>query len=187
MTPLETLKAEHGIIHVMMKIFSRMVYKLREEQTIDWNHAEQVLDFLTGFIDENHHVKEEMLLYPAMEKAGISRDTSQISIMMVEHHSTRLFLFALQQALQKIKAGNNEFIPLFIKHANEYIDLKTHHTEKENKIVFAYAEESVPAEAMEELKKEFQSFLQTEVRQGNMKRYQEMLQNLSGQYLKQSG
>jgi hemerythrin-like domain-containing protein len=186
MTPIETLKAEHGIISVMLKILSRMVHNLREEKSINWEHADQVLDFLTGFIDENHHVKEEMLFFPSMEKAGISRDQSQISIMMVEHHSSRLFLFALQQALQKIKSGNQEFIPLFIKHANEYIDLKSHHTDKENKIVFSYAEESMPPEATEELHNQFQIFLQSEIRQGNMKRYQEMLQALSHEYLKQS-
>lgn len=71
MRPTEELVTEHNAIKRMLDILERVSRRLEIGETVDAEHLERIVDFIRGFADRCHHGKEEDLLFPEMEEAGI--------------------------------------------------------------------------------------------------------------------
>jgi hemerythrin-like domain-containing protein len=65
------LKNDHESILLMLRIMSSISNKIKTEGKVDVIQIEKIIDFLKTFADKSHHGKEEDILFPAMEKAGI--------------------------------------------------------------------------------------------------------------------
>jgi len=63
---------------------------------VDISHLDQILEFLKVFVDKCHHGKEEKVLFPAMEEAGIPRQGGPISVMFYEHERGRSYVRGLR-------------------------------------------------------------------------------------------
>jgi hemerythrin-like domain-containing protein len=82
MRPTEELRAEHDGILVMLKILERVSGQLTSPSTVELKHLDQILEFLKVFVDRCHHGKEEDILFPALEEAGIPRRGGPIGVML---------------------------------------------------------------------------------------------------------
>lgn len=82
MKPTEQLKEEHKAIKLMLKVLEAMCRRLENKENIPKEHFEKVLEFIKVFADKCHHGKEEDLLFPAMEKAGIPREGGPLNVML---------------------------------------------------------------------------------------------------------
>jgi len=69
----EQLKEEHKGIILMLRVLEQMCDRLDAGEPVDLDHLERSVEFLKVFADTCHHAKEEELLFPAMEQAGIPR------------------------------------------------------------------------------------------------------------------
>lgn len=49
----------------------------------------QAADFIRGFADGCHHKKEEGVLFPAMQSAGVPCERGPIGVMLAEHERGR--------------------------------------------------------------------------------------------------
>ena len=74
MQPTEDLMTEHRAIERMLAILEAISGRLEEGEATDARHLEQIIEFLQVFGDRCHHAKEEDLLLPAMEDAGVPRE-----------------------------------------------------------------------------------------------------------------
>ena len=107
MIPTEELKQEHQGILLMLRILDRVAAKIESGEKTDVDHLEQIVEFLRVFADRCHHGKEEDLLFPAMEKAGIPRERGPIGVMLMEHEEGRGYIREMADALARNKKGES--------------------------------------------------------------------------------
>jgi len=64
---------EHEGILLGLKILEKIVYVINDKVEYDRSDIKKIIEFLKLFADKCHHGKEEGLLFPAMESAGIEK------------------------------------------------------------------------------------------------------------------
>ena len=69
MNATQQLRDEHEGVLAMLEIIEAMLAK----PELSTSEFEQVVDFLKVFVDRCHHGKEEEILFPTLERAGISK------------------------------------------------------------------------------------------------------------------
>lgn len=73
----------------------------RRVKTVDQIHSVDItaiIDFLKLFADKCHHGKEEGILFPVLEAAGIQKHDGPIGVMLVEHPAGRGYIKQMQES-----------------------------------------------------------------------------------------
>jgi len=125
MRPTEQLKEEHNAIKLMLRILEKVCEKLESKEEVNPEHLEKIVEFIKVFADKCHHGKEEDLLFPAMEDAGIPKEGGPIAVMFVEHNMGRDYVKGMSEAVAKYKAGDRTILPKIVENAKNYIRLLT--------------------------------------------------------------
>src|SRR3990167_5803312 len=122
---IEELKADHQNILKHIDDLETVI----NQPTI--NHA-KIMEFLhfTETFAEPHHQKEEQVLFPALEKKGISNKGGPIGMMLMEHTVKRDYLVKMRESLQ---ANNNIKLK---KNTKDMISLLRDHIYKEDNILY---------------------------------------------------
>jgi hemerythrin-like domain-containing protein len=183
MKPTEILKEEHQIILTMLQVIDAVCTKLESGEKVKLEHCADMIDFIRNFADKCHHAKEEKLLFPAMEKAGIARENGPIGVMLAEHIAGRNFAKGMDGALAEMKSGDSIATSKFIQDATGYVNLLDGHIMKENNVLFMMADERLSAQQQEELLKGFDRVEREEIGAGVHEKYHEMLHRLRDIYL----
>jgi hemerythrin-like domain-containing protein len=75
--PIVELKDEHQAVKLTLRILGKISGKLTAGERVEPEHLDQLLEFLTTFVDICHHGKEEGLLFPTLEKSGVPKEKAQ--------------------------------------------------------------------------------------------------------------
>jgi len=183
MKPTDILKEEHRGIELMLSILERMCRKLQVCEDVNPEHLERSIEFFKGFADKCHHMKEEHLLFPAMETKGFPGEAGPIAVMLHEHTIGRKYIAAMTDALSEIKAGNLDASSKFIEAARGYISLLTEHIEKEDNVLFPMADMHLDDGIQSTLVKEFERVEKEEIGEGKHEAYHAMMRTLKEIYL----
>ncbi|MEK7098018.1 MAG: hemerythrin domain-containing protein [Patescibacteria group bacterium] len=175
------LRAEHEGIRLMIKILEKVSEDINNAKVED---LEKMVEFIKVFADKCHHAKEETLLFPALEAAGIPNEGGPIGVMLMEHDMGREFVAGMGEALEKMKAGDKEAGKEFAENALGYGNLLTSHIEKENNILFHMAEMSFSEEKDEELFLGFENIEKEKIGAGKHEEFHSLLDRLAAEYLK---
>jgi hemerythrin-like domain-containing protein len=184
MKPTDVLKEEHRGIELMLSVLEQVCRKLDANERVDLGHLDQMLDFLKGFADKCHHMKEENLLFPAMGMVGFSKEAGPVAVMLDEHTLGRKYIAAMTEALAALKLGQADASPKLVGAARDYISLLSAHIAKEDNILFMMADMHLSSEVQSHLMKEFERVEREEIGKGVHEAYHEMMKNLKGMYLK---
>lgn len=183
MTPTEILRQEHEAILIALKILEQICEKLESEKAVNPKHVDEILEFISVFADQCHHGKEETLLFPAMEKAGIPREGGPICVMLMEHEMGRNYIKGMREAWKNYQCGNKKAASTFGCHAAEYISLLTNHIDKENQCLFPMAEGRLASEVQKKLVEEFELMEIVKIGRGRHEAFHQMLHSLEKIYL----
>jgi len=183
MTPGGQLKEEHEGILLMLKILDKVSAKMKQQGKVDLAHLEQIVDFFKIFADKCHHGKEEDLLFPEMEKAGIPRERGPIGVMLAEHVQGRAYVRAMGEAVEALKKGDQETQGKFIENAGNYIALLSQHIDKENNILFPMGDRLLGRELQKELVEKFEIVEREKIGVGTHEKFHNLLDELKGIYL----
>lgn len=182
MKATELLKEEHKGIKLMLDILEEICKRLQAGEKINPEHLEQIVEFFRMFADKCHHAKEEDLLFPEMEKAGIPRDGGPIGCMLSEHVEGRGFVKAMSDAIAKYKNGE-EATNQIVENAQGYIGLLRQHIDKEDNILYFMADEHLSEEAQKKLLKDFEKVETERIGVGVHEKFHKLLHQLKGEYL----
>lgn len=174
------LRAEHEGIKLMIQILEKAVSNMDNAKVED---LEKMIEFIKVFADKCHHAKEETLLFPALEEAGVPNEGGPIGVMLMEHDMGRSFVAAMSEALEKMKAGDKGAGNDFKENAQGYGNLLTSHIEKENNILFHMAEMSFSKEKDEELFEGFEKVEIEKIGKGKHDEFHALLDRLAEEYL----
>lgn len=183
MTATEILVKEHNAIKEMLNIIEEACERLESDKKVDINHLQQMVEFIKGFADKCHHAKEEGLLFPEMQKAGISKQGGPIGVMLIEHDYGREYVKGMTQAIEGYKSNRIDAPAEFIKNTRNYINLLTQHIDKENNILYPMADRIFSEGIQKKLIKEFDKVETEEMGTGTHEKFHVILHQLHEVYL----
>ena len=171
----EMLTDEHRVIERMLDIMEKLA-RASVDQTLDsWK---KVLDFARHFADQCHHLKEEKILFPAMEEHGIPNEGGPIGMMLMEHEEGRSHVRSMFAAVALIEAKDQAARESLLVNARAYIRLLREHIQKEDQILFRIADDVIPAEEQKQLLRTFEEHEARELGPGVHEKYLRVVQAL---------
>lgn len=139
------LRNEHEAILFVLSIMEEMIKETLLDSKVKLQYRYELIDFLKIFADKCHHGKEENILFKAMEEQGIQNEGGPIGVMLREHVQGRAHIAGMKSALDE---GN---LNSFNASALEYINLLRIHINKENMILFEFADQVLDERKQKEL------------------------------------
>lgn len=183
MKPTEQLKEEHKEIKLMLEILEAVCKEVESGREVKKEDLDRIREFIRVFADKCHHGKEEDLLFPAMEEAGIPREGGPISVMLTEHDEGRDYVKAMSEAISKYEKDNTQTSSAIVENARNYVSLLTQHIDKEDNILYMMADMHLSQEKEEELLREFKKVEQERIGPGKHEEFHELLHRLKEVYL----
>jgi hemerythrin-like domain-containing protein len=173
-TATEVLKEEHRVIENVLDALERLAKVAETSALAEW---EKAIDFARNFADKCHHLKEENLLFPALEARGIPREGGPIGMMLAEHEEGRGYVRAMAAVLGsgKDSVDNRQILR---ETAIAYIRLLRQHILKEDEVLFQMADEVLTSEEQKTLLREFEEHELKEIGAGFHEKYLKIAREL---------
>jgi len=170
----DALKRDHRVIERVLAVVERLTLGPAAPLEV-W---EKAYDFIRNFADKCHHLKEEKILFPALEERGIPRDGGPIGMLLLEHEEARAYVRRMAEALERAKADPEGAAPALFENARGYLRLLKQHIAKEDEVLFVMADEALTPEEQRELQEEFEEHEAREIGQGIHEKYLRIAQEL---------
>jgi hemerythrin-like domain-containing protein len=154
-TPFHILKHEHRIIERALRALDGVCSRLEGGNVVPASALLEILDFTTSFADSYHHVKEETLLFPSLERRGIPREGGPLGMMEYEHQIERELTGDLRLAADLYREGDATAARRFVEPARDYLRLLVGHIEKEDNILFKLGDAVLDDDDKDALMKSF--------------------------------
>lgn len=184
MNGIKLMVEEHVLIKRMLAIVRKACYKAIKTSELDYDDFEAMMDFIKHYADDHHHGKEEKLLFNKMvEHAGPAAEKLVTHGMLVEHDLGRLHMTELRKALAAYRSGEDEAILDVIAHAVSYTHLLHRHIDKEDQVVYPFAERTLAPGLIEDLNRECVHFEAKQNTLGVQDKYLEVVERLERIYL----
>lgn len=154
MKSIQDMIFEHENVSRMLKVMRKYSYAVLQGKDINYKDFYKIIDFIRNYTDGYHHAKEEDILFKRMgEELSKLADNGAITGMLIEHDMARLYVSNLEKALVEYEKGNDEARLDIIANTICYGDLLTRHIDKENNVIYKFAERMLPDEVKEEIDK----------------------------------
>jgi hemerythrin-like domain-containing protein len=127
----------------MEKLLSNADYSDEPRQTYV-----EIVDFLRSYADRLHHGKEEALLFPALEAAGMSADQGPTAVMRHEHDIMRGMVRRIHEQCENEEFNRSVVVLVGL----QFVEMLRSHIAKEDHILFPMAERMLGADGLEELR-----------------------------------
>lgn len=176
----EMLSDEHRVIERVLAVVEKLAVLPVEGRLHSWKQA---LDFIRHFADGCHHLKEEKILFPAMEERGVPRDGGPIGMMLTEHEEGRGYVRAMMAALTLAEARNEAAKDTLLKNAGAYLHLLREHIQKEDEILFRIADDVIPPDEQKQLLRSFEEHEAREIGEGVHEKYLKIAEELEAKTL----
>ena len=175
----EDLKHEHESVLFGLDVLEKMAEQVKKNGTADTGDIGDMVNFLQLFADKCHHGKEEKLLFPALEAAGIPNEGGPIGQMLLEHIQGRRFIAEMGISVAEGKLDADTFLDA----ANGYLKLMRPHINKENMILFPIGDQVLPAEKQAQLLQQFEAYEAEVMGQGVHEKLHAVLDRFEEKYL----
>ncbi|NTW71428.1 MAG: hemerythrin domain-containing protein [Eubacteriaceae bacterium] len=184
MNSIQLMIDEHVYIKRMLAVLRKYSYKILKGEPVDFEDLYQMIDFVKNYADKHHHGKEEDLLFNRMvEEQGPAAEKLVKNGMLVEHDLGRLHMQELEAAIVRVKAGDDESRLDILANAISYTHLLHRHIDKEDGVVYKFAEKGLKPETLEKINSQCEEFENTASENGIQAKYIRLLEELEGKYI----
>jgi hemerythrin-like domain-containing protein len=173
------LISEHKAIQIALNILEKIQERLGKNGEADYKDIIDLLDFLKEFADKCHHGKEEVFLFPALEKAGVKKEGGPIGVMLQEHTKGRNLIKEMQENILNNPVNKTGFITA----ASEYVRHMRAHIEKENTVLFPMIDTRMSASEQKELAENFENHEKKVIGEGRHEELHALLDKFRNKYL----
>jgi hemerythrin-like domain-containing protein len=184
MNSIEIMIKEHKYILRMLTVVRKACFGVFNKEKLIYEDFYLMIDFIRNYADKHHHGKEEKLLFKEMQlHLGKIGDNLITHGMLVEHDLGRLFISELEEALQRVKDGDEESKLDVISSAIGYAKLLTRHIAKEDSVVYTYGAKNLSVNVLEEINQKTNIYEQEAKTQGTQAHYIKILEELEKKYI----
>ncbi len=182
MNGIDILMKEHENILAFNGFLRKICAGIVEGQEVDGALLRECIDFGRNYADKHHHGKEEKILFRIMmENMGPVADKLIRNGMLVEHDLGRLHLAQLEAAIEEYEKNPVTDHKLdIISNAVGYGALLQRHIDKEDQAAYAFAARALPADKMNDVDKETESFENQAREDGIQEHYENWLRSKLG-------
>jgi hemerythrin-like domain-containing protein len=149
-TATSRLRDEHVVILAVAEALHEVI-SAADAGRWDFDAFGDAVTFIRLFADACHHGKEEDLLFPELEQAGLPRDRGPIAVMLEEHRQGRALARHMAEALPAAREGDERARATLRNAAAGYVDLIRGHIAKEDNVLFEMADQAVRGTACQAL------------------------------------
>jgi hemerythrin-like domain-containing protein len=149
--PTHVLRHEHRVIEQALRALTGMRLKLKLGEAVPAEALAQALDFIRHFTDQYHHRREEDHLFPVLEASGWGDAGGALGFLHEEHLRERELQAELELAIEEYGAGDAHAAQAIVNAAAQYTDHLLAHMEKEDTLLFRFAEDWLEEDAKVEL------------------------------------
>lgn len=184
MDSIKLMVEEHENILRMLEVVRKASYGVLSGERINEDDFQKMIAFIRNYADVHHHGKEEQFLFNEMKNhLGQIGNTIVTHGMLVEHDWGRLFIRELDEALKRVNAGDKEGMLDVIANAVGYANHLRRHIDKENKVVYTFAEKKLSPDVLDHINQKTAAFEEEAEKKGTQKFYLDLLKELEGKYL----
>lgn len=159
MKAIEIMNEEHKYILRMLQVIRKCCFKILNNEEIIYEDFYKIIDLIRNYADNHHHKKEEKILFIKMvEELGEPAKKAVNQGMLVEHDLGRLHVRELVAALEKVKAGEEEAKLDVIANAISYTHLLIRHIDKEDRVIYKFAERNLNDEVIKLIDDECENY-----------------------------
>ena len=137
---VKNLVDEHVLIKRMLALIPTIADFVENSETVDKDLILSCVDFIRGYADKFHHMKEEDILFKYVD------EQSEIIKIMYEDHDTGRN--HVKNVVEGAENGNKAQIK---EHLHGYRDLLTQHIKKEDEILYPWIERQMTDNQIGEL------------------------------------
>jgi hemerythrin-like domain-containing protein len=155
--PTAVLEEEHRHIQKVVAVMAVLLEALEKARDVNVQTLRDILDFMQGFVDRCHHVKEEDYLFPSLEARGVPMQGCPIGALIHEHQKGRTFVAELAEALDahaKDKALPKDRVAKCLR---ELTGLYPNHIWKEDYLLFPMTNKILSADDQKDLMQKFEA------------------------------
>jgi hemerythrin-like domain-containing protein len=160
----QSLISDHRLIERILNAVAVESDKVERGKSLNDIFVRNVLDFVHKFADGIHHCKEETILFPRMEKAGIPRDGEPLGALRVEHDRLRRTVAAIESMIDSAAGGNGEAAQALNRALQGCVAVWRSHMQWEEHILLPMANRLFEGELESEI---LASFAEIEKREAN--------------------
>lgn len=184
MNCIELMVEEHKYIKRVLAVIRKYCYRILNGETVQYEGFYKIIDFVRNYADKHHHGKEETMLFNRMmEELGPTAEKLVRLGMNVEHDLGRLYIQELEAAVKRVLEGDEEARLDVIANAMSYTYLLHRHIDKEDNVVYKYAERSLAKETLEHLDKECERFERDASSEGIQAKYLALVEEMESNYV----
>ncbi len=178
MKATEILMEEHEVILRVIAVLERAAANLAEGGDIQPVFFIDAADFIKGFADGCHHVKEEQVLFKTMNQYGIPSQGRPVGVMLYEHEQGRRYTRGMREAAERLAAGDLAARDEVVENARGYTALLRQHIMKENNVLFPMADRVIPVEEHNAVFESFEKVEHEETGEGVHEKYLALAEHL---------
>lgn len=185
MNSIDVMVKEHEWITRMLKVMRSACYRLLKGEEAHIADFYTMADFVRDYADGHHHHKEEKFLFKAMEEnLGALGQKLIRNGMLVEHDLGRLYMTQLREALAKYELGDDESRLDIIANMISYTHLLERHIEKENSVVYTFAQRQLAPEVLQEIDEKTKAYEEEASQNKVQEQLKKLTESLEAKYIK---
>jgi hemerythrin-like domain-containing protein len=178
MKATEILMSEHRVIERVVAVIDQAGQRLEAGEAIRPSFFLDAAEFVKGFADGCHHMKEEQVLFQAMVENGLSTQEGPVAVMLSEHEQGRAFIRQLREAALRLQAGDQSAAGDVTRSARGYAALLQQHIQKEDLVLFPMADRLIPQAQHDDVFEGFERVEHEETGEGVHEKYLAMAEVL---------
>lgn len=174
---------EHKGIKLMLDVLDAICDRLEAGEKINPTDLTSILEFLQVFADKCHHGKEEDLLFPLLQKRGLSNEHGPVEMMLIDHDQGRSFIRGFKAGIEKYKLDKAGAVNEIVVNGRGYAALLKAHIDKEDHILYPMADEMLSSKEDDQLCNDFDKVESEKIGIGKHEEFHRLLDRLNNKYL----
>jgi hemerythrin-like domain-containing protein len=151
MRSIDVLGREHRLLESMVTVLDAAAARVAAGGEIAPALIAELVAAFAYHVDENHVIKEEQVLFPALEAHGVERNIPVITALTAQHEAGRVYRRELATLCARMAQGDVAARAAFPTLAREYIALLREHMRIEDEYFYSLADTAITPEADDEL------------------------------------
>lgn len=154
-TPVEELMHEHEYILKVVNALKILGDQLERDKQVDADLLRGAVRFFREFADVCHHGKEEAVLFPAMERAGVPESGCPLGALRSEHKKGRVLVSSFSDSVEAYAVDPSAAREGLVADIAAIYRLYPDHIWKEDDMVFPMVDRLFGPEDLQQLRADF--------------------------------
>ena len=186
MYSVKLMVQEHENILKLLAVIQKACCDILDGKEVNTGDFRDMIAFARNYADKHHHGKEEQILFQEMTEhlGDIGVNLIQYG-MLVEHDLGRLHISELEKALDQYEKNPLTGFKLnILTEAMGYANLLQRHIDKENQVVYTYAEKNLSPDILRSVDQRVKAFEEEADKNKVQNTYLDLLKALQNKYFK---